>query len=102
MKDTVYIRDELVLEAHPEGLYILLHRKGKPGAGTPVQKKTPLAVACGGLSRRKYHRLPLNVTSTRRRRHPVHRLHIQPYDRAVVEPRALAGPIDEALGAMVG
>jgi hypothetical protein len=30
MQCTIYIRDELVLEAHPEGLYILLRREGEP------------------------------------------------------------------------
>ena len=28
----IYIRDELVLEAHPEGPYILLRREGQPDA----------------------------------------------------------------------
>ena len=28
---TIYIRDELVLEAHPDGPYILLRREGLPG-----------------------------------------------------------------------
>ena len=32
MKDTIYIRDELVLEAHPDGPYILLRREGEPGS----------------------------------------------------------------------
>jgi hypothetical protein len=29
---TIYIRDELVLEAHPDGSYILLRREGEPGS----------------------------------------------------------------------
>lgn len=32
MKDTIQIRDELALEAHPEGLYILLRRDGEPAS----------------------------------------------------------------------
>ena len=28
---TIYIRDELALEAHPDGPYILLRREGEPG-----------------------------------------------------------------------
>jgi hypothetical protein len=32
VKDTIYIRDELVLEAHPEGPYILIRREGEPGS----------------------------------------------------------------------
>ena len=32
MQDTIYIRDELVLEAHPDGPYILLRREGEPGS----------------------------------------------------------------------
>lgn len=32
MKDTIYIRDQLVLEAHPEGPYILIRREGEPGS----------------------------------------------------------------------
>jgi hypothetical protein len=32
VKDPIYIRDELVLEAHPDGRYILLSREGEPGA----------------------------------------------------------------------
>jgi hypothetical protein len=31
MQNTIYIRDELVLEAHPEGPYILLRREGESG-----------------------------------------------------------------------
>jgi hypothetical protein len=31
-KDTIHIRDELMLEAHPEGPYILLRREGEPGS----------------------------------------------------------------------
>jgi hypothetical protein len=30
MQDTTYIADELVLEPHPDGPYILLRREGKP------------------------------------------------------------------------
>jgi hypothetical protein len=32
MQHTIYIRDELVLEAHPDGPYILPRSEGKPGA----------------------------------------------------------------------
>lgn len=32
MQRTIYIRDELVLEAHPDGSYILLRREGEPGS----------------------------------------------------------------------
>jgi len=32
MQHTIYIADELVLEAHPDGPYILLRREGQPGA----------------------------------------------------------------------
>jgi hypothetical protein len=32
VRDTIYIRDELVLEAHPEGPYIVLRREGEPSA----------------------------------------------------------------------
>jgi hypothetical protein len=32
MQRTIYIRDELVLEAHPEGPHILLRREGEPDA----------------------------------------------------------------------
>ena len=32
MQDIIYIADELVLEAHPDGPYILLRREGEPGA----------------------------------------------------------------------
>jgi hypothetical protein len=32
MQDTIYIADELVLEAHPDGPYILLRREGEPGS----------------------------------------------------------------------
>jgi hypothetical protein len=32
MQHTIYIRDELVLEAHPDGLYLLLRRQGEPGS----------------------------------------------------------------------
>ena len=32
MQHTIYIRDELVLEAHPDGPYILLRREGEPGS----------------------------------------------------------------------
>jgi hypothetical protein len=32
MQRTIYTRDELVLEAHPEGPYILLRREGEPGS----------------------------------------------------------------------
>jgi hypothetical protein len=31
MQDIIYIADELVLEAHPDGPYILLRREGEPG-----------------------------------------------------------------------
>jgi hypothetical protein len=31
MQDVIYIREELVLEAHPDGRYILLRREGEPG-----------------------------------------------------------------------
>jgi len=31
-RDTIHIRDELVLEAHPDGLYILLQRESEPDA----------------------------------------------------------------------
>jgi hypothetical protein len=31
MQHTIYTADELVLEAHPEGPYILLRREGEPG-----------------------------------------------------------------------
>jgi len=31
VNDTICIRDELVLEAHPDGPYILLRREGEPG-----------------------------------------------------------------------
>jgi hypothetical protein len=32
MQRTIYIRDELVLEAHPDGPHLLLRRQGEPGA----------------------------------------------------------------------
>jgi hypothetical protein len=32
LQRTIYIRDELVLEARPDGPYILLRREGEPGA----------------------------------------------------------------------
>jgi hypothetical protein len=32
MQRTIYIRDELVLEAHPEGPYILVRREGEPAS----------------------------------------------------------------------
>jgi hypothetical protein len=32
MQHTTYIADELVLEVHPDGPYILLRREGEPGA----------------------------------------------------------------------
>ena len=32
VQDIIYIRDELVLEAHPDGPYILLRREGEAGA----------------------------------------------------------------------
>jgi hypothetical protein len=32
VQDIIYIADELVLEAHPEGPYILLRREGEPGS----------------------------------------------------------------------
>ena len=32
MQDTVHIGDGVVLEAHPDGLHILLRREGEPGA----------------------------------------------------------------------
>jgi hypothetical protein len=32
MQDIIHIRDELVLEAPPDGPYILLRRDGEPGA----------------------------------------------------------------------
>jgi hypothetical protein len=32
MEHTVYIRDELVLEAHPDGAYVILRREGEPGS----------------------------------------------------------------------
>ena len=32
MQRTIYIRDELVLEAYPDGPYILLRREGQPNA----------------------------------------------------------------------
>jgi hypothetical protein len=31
-QDTIHIRDELVLVAHPDGRHILLRREGEPGA----------------------------------------------------------------------
>jgi hypothetical protein len=32
VKDTIYIRDELVLEAHPEGPHIVIRREEEPGS----------------------------------------------------------------------
>jgi hypothetical protein len=32
VQKTIYIRDDLMLEAHPDGPYILLQREGEPGA----------------------------------------------------------------------
>ena len=32
MQPIIYTRGELVLEAHPDGPYILLRREGEPGA----------------------------------------------------------------------
>jgi len=32
MQHTIYIRDDLVLEAHPDGRYILLRREGETGS----------------------------------------------------------------------
>jgi hypothetical protein len=32
MQHTIYIADELVLEAHPDGPHILLRREGEPGS----------------------------------------------------------------------
>ncbi len=32
MQDTIHIGDRPVLEAHPDGLYVVLRREGEPGA----------------------------------------------------------------------
>ena len=32
VQDIIFIADELVLEAHPDGPYILLRREGEPGS----------------------------------------------------------------------
>jgi hypothetical protein len=41
MQDIIYIRDELVLEAHPQGdnPHILLRREGEPGSRSPLSTR---------------------------------------------------------------
>ena len=47
MQHTIYIRDELVLEARLDGSYILLRREGEPGSVRIYLNEVGLPPFCG-------------------------------------------------------